>query len=66
MCLQILYLINMYKEDLALNNLQWFDNGEFYPLAEMQSVYSTVPAENGKRNNCMNNTSDKPVRLHTK
>ena len=24
MCLQIIYLIYMYKEDLALNNLQWF------------------------------------------
>ena len=23
MCLQIIYLIYMYKEDLALNNLQW-------------------------------------------
>ena len=25
MCLEIIYLIYMYKEDLALNNLQWFD-----------------------------------------
>ena len=23
MCLQIIYLIYMYKQDLALNNLQW-------------------------------------------
>ena len=23
MCLEIIYLIYMYKEDLALNNLQW-------------------------------------------
>ena len=23
MCLQIIYLIYMYKKDLALNNLQW-------------------------------------------
>ena len=23
MCLEILYLLYMYKEDLALNNLQW-------------------------------------------
>ena len=23
MCLVIIYLINMYKKDLALNNLQW-------------------------------------------
>ena len=24
MCLEIIYLIYMYKKDLALNNLQWF------------------------------------------
>ena len=23
MCLEIIYLINMYKKDLVLNNLQW-------------------------------------------
>ena len=24
MCLEIIYLMYMYKKDLALNNLQWF------------------------------------------
>ena len=38
MCLQIIYLIYMYEEDMALNNLQWF------------ICHKTKPNQTNKRN----------------
>ena len=32
MCLEIIYLIYMYKEDLALNNLQWLIYHKTQPI----------------------------------
>ena len=55
-CLEFIYLMYMYKKDLALNNLHWlicqkpksgysFGGGFFYPSAEIQLAYSMAPAD---------------------
>ena len=36
MCLEIIYLIHMYKKDLALNNLQWLICNKTKPNIEFE------------------------------
>ena len=47
MCLQIINLIYVYKEDLALNNLQWLICYKIKPNTFMEFGYSHVWQQKG-------------------